>query len=59
MVSPVKTAKNNAKSIGADTALRVGVIGAGVMGSNHARVFSELRPWRRCGLHRRADTSSP
>src|SRR5688500_639112 len=42
MVSPIKTAKNNAKTIGADTALRVGVIGAGVMGSNHARVFSEL-----------------
>ena len=27
---------------GADGALRIGVIGVGVMGSNHARVLSEL-----------------
>jgi predicted dehydrogenase len=30
------------EKVGADGALRVGVIGVGVMGSNHARVLSEL-----------------
>ena len=33
----VKSAKDNA-----DDLLRVGVVGVGVMGSNHARVLSEL-----------------
>ncbi|MEX0751470.1 MAG: Gfo/Idh/MocA family oxidoreductase [Xanthobacteraceae bacterium] len=34
----VKAAKSNA-----DNSLRVGVVGAGVMGSNHARVFASMR----------------
>ena len=31
-----------AAKVGADGLLRVGVVGVGVMGSNHARVLSEL-----------------
>jgi UDP-N-acetylglucosamine 3-dehydrogenase len=31
-----------AKKVGTDNTLRVGVVGVGVMGSNHARVLSEL-----------------
>src|SRR6185436_15272084 len=43
MVNPVKSAGNPRKSVsGVDSVLRVGVVGVGVMGSNHARVFSEL-----------------
>src|SRR5689334_23273507 len=43
MVSPVKSAGHPQQSVsGVDKVLRVGVIGVGVMGSNHARVFSEL-----------------
>src|SRR5271155_4642235 len=33
---------SEAEKLGADTTLRVGVVGVGVMGSNHARVLSEL-----------------
>jgi hypothetical protein len=33
---------SEAAKSGADGALRIGVIGVGVMGSNHARVLSEL-----------------
>jgi UDP-N-acetylglucosamine 3-dehydrogenase len=33
---------SDAEKAGADGALRIGVIGVGVMGSNHARVLSEL-----------------
>jgi predicted dehydrogenase len=45
MISPVKSAsdqKNNVQASGVDKDLRVGVIGVGVMGSNHARVFKEM-----------------
>ena len=33
---------SEAGTVGADGALRIGVVGVGVMGSNHARVLSEL-----------------
>src|SRR3984893_3637726 len=33
---------SEAAKTGADGALRIGVVGVGVMGSNHARVLSEL-----------------
>ena len=33
---------SEADKVAADTSMRIGVIGAGVMGSNHARVLSEL-----------------
>ena len=38
----VATVKTSEASSGADRRLRVGVLGAGVMGSNHARVFMGL-----------------
>src|SRR5437868_13718053 len=38
----VVAVKSSEASAGADKPLRVGVIGAGVMGSNHARVFMTL-----------------
>jgi predicted dehydrogenase len=36
--------------VGADAPLRVGVVGVGVMGSNHARVFAELPGVRLVGV---------
>src|SRR5262245_3098173 len=43
MVNPVKSVGKPQSGVsGVDKALRVGVVGVGVMGSNHARVFSEL-----------------
>jgi len=43
MVNPVKELIDSPRTaVGADKTLRVGVIGVGVMGANHARVFSEL-----------------
>jgi UDP-N-acetylglucosamine 3-dehydrogenase len=33
---------SEAEKVGADTSMRIGVIGVGVMGSNHARVLAEL-----------------
>jgi predicted dehydrogenase len=37
-------------NLGADKPLRVGVVGVGVMGSNHARVFSDLPGVRLVGI---------
>ena len=39
-----------AKKVGADGTLRVGVVGVGVMGSNHARVLSELPDVKLVGI---------
>ncbi|MGB7021929.1 MAG: Gfo/Idh/MocA family oxidoreductase, partial [Xanthobacteraceae bacterium] len=39
----------DAERLGADT-LRIGVAGVGVMGSNHARVLSELRGVKLVGV---------
>ena len=36
--------------IGADDALKIGVVGVGVMGSNHARVLSEMPNVRLIGI---------
>ena len=36
--------------IGADGALKIGVVGVGVMGSNHARVLSEMSNVRLVGI---------
>src|SRR5215218_9927006 len=44
-VNMVQTAKD-----GADSLLRVGVVGVGIMGSNHARVFADLPGVRLAGI---------
>ena len=41
---------SDAAKSGADGALRIGVIGVGVMGSNHARVLSELSGVKLAGV---------
>jgi predicted dehydrogenase len=45
-----KVMTGDSANIGADKALRVGVVGVGVMGSNHARVFADLPGVRLVGI---------
>ena len=40
-----------ADKVGADGTLRIGVVGVGVMGSNHARVLSELPGVKLVGVY--------